>query len=148
MKYYIATSLRRADHNKRVQKGLTPYGYEITYDWTKHGSVKHVSRERLQDVAIQEVNAVLEADIIIVLLPGGLGTHTEFGIALGLGKKVIIHAEDQSFFDIGDKTVAFYHHPNLIQISCAIEDLPERIHESLKELSLATTTGAQTESTT
>jgi nucleoside 2-deoxyribosyltransferase len=43
-------------------------------------------------IALAELAGVREADVLIVLLPGGYGTHVEIGAALGLGKPVILHA--------------------------------------------------------
>ena len=44
------------------------------------------------DTALAEIAAVREADVLVVLLPGGYGTHVEIGAALALGKPVILHA--------------------------------------------------------
>lgn len=36
----------------------------------------------------------MDADLLVVILPGKFGTHTELGIALGTGKRIIICAEN------------------------------------------------------
>src|SRR5271170_1584959 len=108
--FYIATSLSRAADHNRVRDALVINGYPITYDWTLHGSVKTSSVQRLAEVAQSETAGVLSAEILIVLLPGGFGTHTELGMALASGKKIILHSTDSDVFTACEKTCAFYHH--------------------------------------
>lgn len=118
------------DHNL-VRDALNSFGHAISYDWTLHGSVKSVSTERLQEVAIFEVNGVSAADFVIVLLPGGKGTHFELGFAMGNNKKIFLHSEDPSLFEVGPQTNVFYHHPDLIRLCCPLVDIATAIHSSL-----------------
>lgn len=107
-------------------------GISLSYDWTVHGSVKSVSLERLREVAIFELNGVLEADYLVVLLPGGTGTHLELGFGLGKNKKIFLRIEDASLFNLGPQTNAFYHHPNLIRLCCSLAELPTQINAHLR----------------
>ncbi len=131
MKFYIATSLSRAGAHNMIRDSLQALQHEIAYDWTLHGSVKSVSYERLQEVAILELNGVLESDFVVVLLPGGHGTHLELGFALASGKKIFLHSEDPSLFELGPQTNAFYHHLNLMRLTCPLEDMAALIHSEL-----------------
>jgi nucleoside 2-deoxyribosyltransferase len=131
MKYYIATSLSRITDHNFVRDALKRCGHEISYDWTVHGSVKSVSKERLQEVAVLELNAILEADFVVVLLPGGGGTHLELGFALGNNKKIFLHAADPSLFELGPQTNAFYHHPDLTRLSCPLIDVATTVNSNL-----------------
>lgn len=131
MKYYIATSLSRAIAHNRLRDSLNSLKYEIAYDWTSHGSVKSVSLKRLQEVAVCELNGILQSDFVVVLLPGGHGTHLEMGFALGQGKKIFLHSEEPSLFELGSQTNAFYHHPNLIRLCCPLADVAVRVHTEL-----------------
>ena len=79
MNYYIATSLSRMTAHNVVRDALKKCGHEISYDWTLHGSVKSVSKERLREVAELELDGISKADFVVVLLPGGNGTHLELG---------------------------------------------------------------------
>lgn len=133
MKYYIATSLSRAASHHVVRDALRDYGHEISYDWTLHGSVKSISKERLQEVAMLEVDGVSKADVVIVLLPGGGGTHFELGFALAKGKKVFLHSEDPSLFELGSQTNAFYHHPDVICLTCPLSDIGQTVHAMLSQ---------------
>ena len=133
MKYYIATSLSRMVAHNLARDALKMFGHEITYDWTSHGSVKSVSKERLQEVSIKELNAVSEADFVVVLLPGGSGTHLELGFAIASGKRIFLHSEDPALFELGPQTNAFYHHPDVIQLSCPIADVASLVHSLLSQ---------------
>jgi len=121
MKYYIATSIERAPLHNIVRDGLQKLGHEIAYDWTTHGSVKHTSTARLAEVAHFESQGILASDFVLVLLPGGKGTHVELGLSIASGKMVYLHSEDPNLFEIGPQVCAFYHHPRVIRFSCPIE---------------------------
>lgn len=123
MKFYIATSLSRMSAHQTVRDSLKRFGHEISYDWTLHGSVKSVSKERLREVASLELNGVSEADFVVVLLPGGHGTHLELGFAIAKEKKVFLHSEDPIIFELGPQTNAFYHHPDIIRLQCSLADV-------------------------
>ena len=128
MKYYIATSLSRVTAHHTIRDTLKELGHEIVYDWTFHGSVKSVSKERLQQVATLELGAIAEADFVVVLLPGGNGTHLELGFAIAKGKKVFLHSEDPLAFELGPQTNAFYHHPDVTRLVCPLADLGAMVH--------------------
>lgn len=114
--YYIATKLERhADHNL-VRDTMAAQGHTITYDWTTHGSVREEGSARMREAADGMVRGVLDADLVIVLLPGGRGTHAELGMALAAGIPVILHAEDAAMFESPDETICFYHHPLCLQV--------------------------------
>jgi hypothetical protein len=113
MNYYLATKLERAEEARAVHFNLVSLdvGFKCTYDWTTHGSVKNTSRIRLAEVGLNETKGVLSADVVIVLLPGGRGTHAELGIAIGAGKRVILHSKTGNEFEVNDGTCAFYWQP-------------------------------------
>lgn len=131
MKFYIATSLSRTIAHHTVRDALNKWGHEISYDWTLHGSVKSVSKERLRDVAMFELNGVSEADFVIVLLPGGNGTHLELGFALAKEKRIFLHTEDSLLFELGPQTNAFYHHPDITCLDCPLVDVGTTVHSLL-----------------
>lgn len=133
MKFYIATSLSRTTAHHVVRDALKKLEHEISYDWTLHGSVKSISKERLREVASLELDGVADADFVIVLLPGGNGTHLELGFAIARGKKVFLHAEDSSVFELGPQTNAFYHHPDVILLNCCLADVGAAVHSLLEQ---------------
>lgn len=65
---YIASGLERADEVRALRDALA----------------EHPSR--IAEVARHEIEGVYTADLVIVWLPGGRGTHAELGIALGLNR--------------------------------------------------------------
>lgn len=127
MKYYIATSLTRILQHNIVSDFLREIGHTLSYDWTVHGNVKSTSKERLREVCINELDGIKASEYVLVLLPGGPGTHVELGYALGSGKKVILHSEDPLLFELGSQTCAFYHHPEVTHLCCSIEEVGERV---------------------
>lgn len=120
--FYIATTLSRAKEHNIVRDLLTNEGYRLTYDWTEHGSVQHEELKRREEVARNEIAGVLAADFVIVMLPGGFGTHTEMGIAIAAEKPIILHSEDPVPFQPGANTVAFYYSPGVTRICCPLSE--------------------------
>ena len=133
MKYYIATSLLRITSHQVARDALQTLGHEITYDWTSHGSVQSVSKERLREVATIELDAVSKAEFVVVLLPGGNGTHLELGFAIAKGKRVFLHSEDSLAFELGPQTNVFYHHPDIIRLNCPISEVGATVHSLLAQ---------------
>lgn len=129
MKYYIASALENAEQVKALKKMLDAAGHEHTYDWTVHGSVQTCGTDRIAEVAMKEAEGVITADVVVVLLRGGRGTHTELGIAIGTSLLAVTLAEvgiveltgtrricifspsSEEDFGTTGKTCAFYHHP-------------------------------------
>lgn len=125
-KFYIASGLENAAQVSWLADRLKAVGWEHTYDWTAHGRVPHDQRPETAEL---ETKGVLEAEVVIVLLPGGRGTHTELGIAIGstmLAMAVcaagVAEMDDRQIFifsptpevDFGpesERTCVFYHHP-------------------------------------
>ena len=117
MKFYIATRLERADDHRIAREVLEAAGHQITYDWTVHGSVKDEGVSRIREVAMAELGGVRDADFVVVLLPGGRGTHAELGAATVLGKPVYLIARPGSrVLDTGAETSAFYHAVGVLRL--------------------------------
>lgn len=116
MKFYIASKLENAENVIRIANVLKARGWIHTYDWTKHGSVQKEGEQRIKEVAQNEIRGVKNADIVIVLLPGGRGTHAELGAANVLDIPVFIHASDDSLFLQDGNTCAFYWNSNVTRV--------------------------------
>jgi hypothetical protein len=106
MKFYVASSFKNIDKVREVSKQLKSRGYIHTYDWTQNEKVSTL--EDLKLIGQQEKSAVAEADFIVVLLPAGKGSHIEFGIALGLNKRIILYSPNDEVNNI-TATSTFYH---------------------------------------
>ena len=88
MNVYVASSLDNKDKAARFISRLRELGHNITYDWTTHGRL--TDKQQMRIAAHRELHGVLGADVLVVYMPGGFGTHCEMGIALGAGKRVIL----------------------------------------------------------
>ena len=109
-RFYVATTLENHAQHNAVRDRLHVIGHEITYDWTTHNSVWREGAARIAEVAVAELQGVVSADYVVVLLPGGRGTHCELGMALATGKPVAIYGTDAQL-GVSPETCAFYHHP-------------------------------------
>lgn len=105
-KFYVASSFKNIDTVRYVSKMLINRGYIQTYDWTQNDRASSV--KELKEIGQQERNAVLESDFIIVLLPAGKGSHIEFGIALGQGKRIYLYSQNDEVNKL-ETTSTFYH---------------------------------------
>lgn len=119
-KFYVASSFQNKDIVHHVSKQLVDKGFIHTYDWTKNDRAS--TYEELMEIGLQEKNAVLEADFIIVLLPAGKGSHIEFGIALGQGKPIYLYSPNDDINNF-EKTSTFYHLSNIKKCTGTIEAL-------------------------
>jgi len=90
MKFYIATSLDNAEQHNAVRDALVAQGHTITHDWTQCGVDKGPSVEELRKRGDADIEGVLQADLLIVLLPGGKGTHVELGLMIA--KMVVLES--------------------------------------------------------
>lgn len=111
-KFYIASRLENASRVKALKAILENQGWIHSYDWTVHGSVQNAGARVIREVAEAEARGVDDAHVVVVLLPGGRGTHTELGMAIALRKRIVILSESEEIdFGQDGRTCAFYHHP-------------------------------------
>ena len=127
MKIYIASKLENYEQVRYVRDFLARFGHTLTYDWTLHGSIKETTEQDLTDCANAELQGVRDADIVLVLLPGGRGTHAELGMAIALNKPVYIWSATHELFTLTDKTCAFYWNNNVLRHVCPIESFVTNI---------------------
>jgi len=119
MKVYVAGSSKSILGPTIWMGHLRKAGHEITFDWT----TDVIADKKDAECAVNDVNGVLTADAIIMVLDGvhtQRGTYVEMGIALGAGKPVYLY-EDKAHSDS-----VFMFHP-LVQIITSVEDLLEKI---------------------
>ncbi|UAL48264.1 group-specific protein [Sutcliffiella horikoshii] len=125
-KFYIASSFSNIEKVREVSSLLKNKGFIQTYDWTQNE--RAATLEDLKEIGEKERIAVLEADFLIVLLPAGKGSHIEFGIALGQGKKIYLFSENDDI-DNFETTSTFYHLDNVEKIVGTVEELMEKIKQ-------------------
>lgn len=124
MKFYIASSLLNKQAVNYVSDKLIAAGYVHTYDWTKNNRASTLNE--LKVIGESEKNAILACDVIVILLPGGKGSHIELGIAIGQGKKIFLYSADKKVNDL-DTTSTFYHLPEVEQVIGTLDELVERV---------------------
>ncbi len=110
-----------------MSKNLQNKGYIYTYDWTVNESASTI--EDLREIGLNEKNAVMDADIIIVILPAGKGSHIELGIALGQGKRIYLYSPNDEVNNL-DTTSTFYHLSEVQKCMGTIEELVEIVTTS------------------
>ena len=108
-RFYLSTRKDRIAEAAALLEALKRHGWEQTFDWADQN--REGPRE-YADIALAELAGVREADVLIVLLPGGYGTHVEIGAALALGKPVILHAPDHKTLETPYACV-FHYHPGV-----------------------------------
>lgn len=107
-RFYLATQKDRSAQAEPLLQALKAKGWERTFDWSEHDA----NPDGYHETALAEIAGVREADVLIVLLPGGYGTHVEIGAALALGKPVIIHAPDRQTLNTPYPCI-FHYHPGV-----------------------------------
>ena len=92
MKIYVAgKELKRA---QAVMKILRDYGHQITYDWASK-----FSGDKPKERSQKELEGVRSADVLIYLWEDDQeSARYEAGMAMGLGRPVIVSGKHDSFF--------------------------------------------------
>jgi nucleoside 2-deoxyribosyltransferase len=102
MKLFVASSYLNKANARAAMRKLRKAGHEITFDWTQPEQMKTDADWRRK--ASEDFRGVVNAEVLIVIWPGRMGTSTEVGIALGRGIPVFI---------VGDpgRTSVYWYHP-------------------------------------
>lgn len=124
MKFYVASSLANREDVRSVSSELMNRGFTHTYDWTVNGRAD--TYQALETIGIKEKEAIMASDMVIILLPGGKGSHIEMGIAMGAGKKVYLHSFDEAVFNI-EQASTFYLLPEIERIIGTLDKLVEAV---------------------
>jgi nucleoside 2-deoxyribosyltransferase len=108
-RFFLSTRKARSAEADALSAALKDHGWERTFAWTGEDGA---GTDGLAAVAVKELQGVRDADVLVVLLPGGYGTHVEIGAALALGKPVILHAPDRKTLETPYLCV-FHYHPSV-----------------------------------
>lgn len=108
-RFYVSSRKDRSKEANALAEALKEQGWERTFEWSDLGDATAESRAATAEAELQGVR---DADVLIVLLPGGFGTHVEIGAALALAKPVILHAPDQKTLETPYPCV-FHYHPSV-----------------------------------
>ena len=72
--FYLSTRKDRNAEAVPLMEALQARGWERTFDWANQG---FSGPSEYSDLAVAEISGIRDADVLIVLLPGGYGTHVE-----------------------------------------------------------------------
>jgi nucleoside 2-deoxyribosyltransferase len=127
--FYLSTRKDRNAEAVPLMEALQARGWERTFDWANQG---FSGPSEYSDLAVAEISGIRDADVLIVLLPGGYGTHVEIGAALALGKPVILHAPSRETLET-PYACAFHYHPAVkllisepLDIAAVLAHLPKK----------------------
>ena len=84
MKFYLSTGKDRLDQATPLLDALKAHGWKQTFAWSSQDAL---SPAGYADIAEAELAGVRSADVLIVLLPGGFGTHVEMAWLSHLGNQ-------------------------------------------------------------
>jgi hypothetical protein len=105
-RFYLSTRKDRSDEGACLSNALQTRGWECTYEWT---TLKGIGPAEYSAVAQAEIDGIRQADVVIVLLPGGFGTHAEIGAALAFRKPIILHSPNRAVLEAPYPCVFHYH---------------------------------------
>jgi nucleoside 2-deoxyribosyltransferase len=118
-RFFVSARKDRNAEADALSAELKKRGWQRTYEWN---ALDDETPEELAKFAIAELDGVSKADVLIVLLPGGFGTHVEIGAALALGKPVILHSPDQKTLETPYRC-PFHYHPKVKILISATPDV-------------------------
>ena len=125
MKFYIGSGFKNCELVNYYSKILENNGWEHTYNWTKNIS-NYETIEDLIEYSKLEQKGINDADVVIILLPAGRGTHIELGMALALNKKIFLCSATEDEFSI-ENTVNFYQLPQINRLIGNADDIIKQI---------------------
>lgn len=117
MKFYVASSFKNIPMVRAVSESLRSSGHHLTYDWTQNERASTATD--LERIGQEERKAILEADVVIVLLPGGKGSHVELGLALALEKSIYLYSEAPLSMS---ESTTFYHLPEVRHVTGTLDE--------------------------
>jgi nucleoside 2-deoxyribosyltransferase len=106
-RFYLSTQKDRNAEAAPLLEALKAKEWERTFDWANREAS---DTSEYSDLAVSEIRGSCDADLVIVILPGGRGTHVEIGAALAMGKRVILHAPNRTTLETPYPR-AFHYHP-------------------------------------
>jgi len=122
LKFYIGSKLSNKKNVTELANYLLAKGLQVTYDWTSI-DIRNDNVDKIKPIVHLQIAGIGEADVVIIMLPGGRGTHVELGIAIGLKKPIILCCDDaNSYFDS-----AYYSYNHIIKSTCEFDSVYELI---------------------
>ena len=123
-KIYIASALDNFRRIVAIRDRLAANDISLTYDWTGHNNgspyVEDDQAELKASIAENEMRGVVNAQLVLVVMPGGNGTHFEMGLARGLNKPIVLLLDKHT-----GRSPSFHFLPSVIR--CHSEDDAMRV---------------------
>lgn len=130
MNFYIGSGMKNCELVNYYSKILEENGWKHTYNWAKNVKFDETIEDLIEYSKLEQ-QGIIDADVVIILLPAGRGTHIELGMGLALNKKLFLCSETKEEFSV-ENTVNFYQLPNIIRlVGTADENIKEILNQKL-----------------
>ena len=129
MKFYIAAFIEEKSRVQTLYKELTDLGHLITVDWTDElglfGKDRDRHAEKVQAVAVRDMEGVREAEVFILLSEPveGRSKYAELGAAI----MSYLERGKPKIYVLGEEThqSVFYYHPSVKRVKTLEEVLQD-----------------------
>ena len=110
MKVFVSSSRANRELARRVIDTFVEKGWEITFNWTDDTVQREeYSEAQMRALSYNLMHGIDTCERYVLLLPGGINSHVELGIALALRKPVwIFNAGTFSMREDDPLACAFY----------------------------------------
>lgn len=138
LNYYVGSSFFNKEQVRETFKRLNNLGWNLQLDWTdEEPSIKpHIRKGK----AIEDIQAAMNCDFAIFLLPARFGAHGEIGAAIASAtlnpdKKIFVWAEKYEDLYYQDSEESnwyksiFFYHPKVKVLKCSYDRLIEILEE-------------------
>lgn len=127
MKFYIASSWNNRANVCVLAEEIKRIGHVQTHDWTTHDIYDGWEVNE----AHNDIQGVLTADVLVLLLPAGYGSHVELGLAIAQNKPVLVcGAEEMDFVTPNGYCCPFYWSPCCRRVVGGIGDILQALEVS------------------
>ena len=125
MRFYITNGHDNQSRINKVVDILEAKGHMRTFAWSDHEDVLHGDETSMNAVAMNEVNAIRDSELVICMLPNKKSAHVALGIALATrtNKRIFVWSETGDEFQSGDNAFIFYFHPSIERIEGPFAEL-------------------------
>ena len=115
MKVFVSSSRANRDMARRTIDTFIERGWEITLNWTDDAfRQSEYTTAQMQSLATNLMHAIDTCERYVLILPGGINSHVELGIALALRKPIwIFNAGEFSMSEDDPLACAFYFAPGV-----------------------------------
>ena len=124
MRFYVSAGSIDSLRAGLLADVLTRRGHEHALDRTfRRGDER--DEATLAELAFSELRAVRDAELVLILLPGGADTHTELGVAIATrgNTRIILWSERGEEFRLSALPSAYYLHSCVERVVCPFDEL-------------------------